>query len=607
MPPSTIGRTPQQQVEDRDKAFLDAIYSSRYHRKNRDERNKKTRARMAKLRAQEATLPPPALAVRLEARREAARKYRAKNHLKIARGARERRRFLAKERKAAEVQEARDRYERMGFLAEATQAFHEAIYIDSVDDVPGCRAPLTAEEEGLIAIRRMEEEEELRRSTRYRMHRLGYVPLEEFVEMRGIFLGDDLDLYMEYKWLHTAWGHATVLTEPKSAMVVAVVLHGYEIGNLDLLLVVWPCLCAAAVFHPPMDSKSPSRCLPPWFPDDPTLRKEDCHKIYLATGENLPNAGAYSSWTTAGAIIHGRSSASAPIYHSWEKAVAAWRVLCERGMHDHASHSPVKGVPPATAVSPSPAARRSTTRSERSSTAAPSTAAPSPGTARTRTNPSILKMPGFSTMPIPPREATTPSPSQRSFPSRTFMSRHGPAIVPAPPALRAYAIRWADTGVVCGSFGEAKQLYEELDGQGQCPRMLTTPSFVEAACFAEGFSVTEPTEEAQQRKRWVKSQENTHRARMADLHAAREHQLGGERQRAKEQQRAPRRDIVIDEAHELRGEEELARMRHRIARLEAELARVDWAGSSSFESLNEEQEQHERDDYEGYGRDPLGG
>ncbi|KAJ6460708.1 hypothetical protein C8R47DRAFT_1226211 [Mycena vitilis] len=45
---------------------------------NHEQRNAATRARMARLRAQDATLPPDVLEARLAARREAARKYREK-------------------------------------------------------------------------------------------------------------------------------------------------------------------------------------------------------------------------------------------------------------------------------------------------------------------------------------------------------------------------------------------------------------------------------------------------------------------------------------------------------------------------------------------------
>jgi hypothetical protein len=50
--------------------------SRRYDDRNREERNAKTRARMARLRAQEATMPPEEQAVCREARHAADKNYR---------------------------------------------------------------------------------------------------------------------------------------------------------------------------------------------------------------------------------------------------------------------------------------------------------------------------------------------------------------------------------------------------------------------------------------------------------------------------------------------------------------------------------------------------
>ncbi|KAJ7925372.1 hypothetical protein B0H13DRAFT_1863214 [Mycena leptocephala] len=84
--------------------FMGSIYSHRYYRKNltqarnREERNRQTCERMARLRAQDAIVPPEVLAARLAARREAACKYREKNRRKIAMKAREARARAARER-----------------------------------------------------------------------------------------------------------------------------------------------------------------------------------------------------------------------------------------------------------------------------------------------------------------------------------------------------------------------------------------------------------------------------------------------------------------------------------------------------------------------------
>ncbi|KAJ7197312.1 hypothetical protein B0H12DRAFT_1245072 [Mycena haematopus] len=71
--------------------ILQSIYSARYYRKHRDERNAQTRQRMARLRAQESQLPQAELEARLAARREAAHKYREKNQRALAIKARQRR------------------------------------------------------------------------------------------------------------------------------------------------------------------------------------------------------------------------------------------------------------------------------------------------------------------------------------------------------------------------------------------------------------------------------------------------------------------------------------------------------------------------------------
>ncbi|KAJ6592935.1 hypothetical protein B0H19DRAFT_1055596 [Mycena capillaripes] len=91
--------------------LMHSIYCDRYLRKNREECNRKTRERMARLRASDVMVAPKVLAARLEARRAAAKKYREKcscvietNVLRIK--AREARARAANERQAAKDREA---------------------------------------------------------------------------------------------------------------------------------------------------------------------------------------------------------------------------------------------------------------------------------------------------------------------------------------------------------------------------------------------------------------------------------------------------------------------------------------------------------------------
>ncbi|KAJ7739797.1 hypothetical protein DFH07DRAFT_965608 [Mycena maculata] len=81
--------------------FMHSIYCSRYHRKNREEVNAKTRERMVRLRASDETVPPEVLAARLEARRAATKRYRERNQRKLKMKAREYRAVAAEERREA--------------------------------------------------------------------------------------------------------------------------------------------------------------------------------------------------------------------------------------------------------------------------------------------------------------------------------------------------------------------------------------------------------------------------------------------------------------------------------------------------------------------------
>jgi hypothetical protein len=70
----------------------------------------------------------------------------------------------------------------------------------------------------------------------------------------------------------------------------------------------------------------------------------------------------------------------------------------------------------------------------------------------------------------------------------------------------------------------------------------------------------------------------------------------------REERRKVRRDGLIEEVQALSVEEELARLRHRVARLETGLIEADWEGSSSFESLDAEEGASE---YDGWSTDDI--
>jgi hypothetical protein len=132
--------------------------------------------------------------------------------------------------------------------------------------------------------------------------------------------------------------------------------------------------------------------------------------------------------------------------------------------------------------------------------------------------------------------------------------------------------------------------------------MLTTGSFVEASCFAEGFSPSEPSEEAEARKRWIASEEKKHRAKILEHHAARRRAEEERGEVEREERRRVRRHGLLEEVQSLSVEEELGRLRHRVARLEVGLAGADWDGSSSFEALDAEEDASE---YDGWSTDGI--
>jgi hypothetical protein len=93
--PAPKPRKPLSYDDTLNRQFMGSIYSGRYYRKyafflaipvctqntyfrNREQRNAQTRERMARLRAKDHTVPPEVLQARLDARQEAARKYREK-------------------------------------------------------------------------------------------------------------------------------------------------------------------------------------------------------------------------------------------------------------------------------------------------------------------------------------------------------------------------------------------------------------------------------------------------------------------------------------------------------------------------------------------------
>ncbi|KAJ7429910.1 hypothetical protein B0H11DRAFT_1943991 [Mycena galericulata] len=679
MPVKTAGCTPQQQADARNRAFMDAIYSSRYHRKNRDERNRKTRERMAALRLREVTLPPQIAAGRLEAKREAARKYRerpkwGRHKFAIARRARERREVAAQKR--GERQELLAKLEACvfsnqewkalqrgpaalscassggsGSVSPAIRSSHlfikcvvsfqhwiqmgntfdtrrlremgpgqrhdslEAGRIFEFDTVNAARTA-RANDDAALVLRRVLEgtgdsslergelwinldflvldalspdqpdsslyrpesesvsdgdelpalespqagdvsfqglsmgggrcaSEELPRQEASMLHNVGYVTAAEFEELVTLYLEEDLELYVEYKWLHEKWvrtlahmvylgcflenmslrarasdlqkGVEDVQAPPSTLLGLQTPSSQTEIGGIF----AFERICASLLTGSParlstlLGLHTPSsqadlraQCLDLqreqllqklrrtdgvkarqrararlWAHCEKEAReghrrgpgrgRRDCgggapRTVSLAPSCAVGGGGRRGARrlqylvvlyvyvqqvpshktrpSSASAVVTGSSGATAPIYHEWEKAVAAWQVGCALGWHAH-----LHGVDPAPPATPMTLRRARAINSPLS---------PAGGQFR---------------------RSETGARREKSPP---------PAPVASTPSGRSYAVRWLEEGMVCSTFEQAMTLYEELDVEGLCPRMLTS-SYGRNALFG-GFPVQPP-------------------------------------------------------------------------------------------------------------------
>ncbi|KAJ7480364.1 hypothetical protein B0H11DRAFT_2233493 [Mycena galericulata] len=281
-------------------------------------------------------------------------------------------------------------------------------------------------------------------------------------------------------------------------------------------------------------------CIPPWHPDNLRDTPQAAKKLYLATGPDLGNAvGAYNSWTSANRVISGSRGATAPWFSNWEDLLVSWQAGCSRGDHGHPSgpdypRATTASVPTAPAT---PSRRRTATITigDRVYEDLPYSVSPS-SMRRSGTTPTASASPSQS------RGGGSASSTARA-PSQSRGSAWREA-THSTPFSRVYGVRWNEEGVVLSVLDEAIELFDELDSLGLRPRMLTSCSSVDAACFAEGFSPTLPGSEAQRRRAWIEVQQDAH------ARSAQERQEGA----------------LTEEQEELRA------LRQRLAQLESKLA-----------------------------------
>ncbi|KAJ7120551.1 hypothetical protein C8R43DRAFT_959794 [Mycena crocata] len=396
---------------------------------HREERNAKTRERMAVLRHQEHTMPQAVQERRKEARRASAKKYREQNAWRLAqkaRASREQARELKAEEAAhlARHQRRQQRLQALQAAAEPPEHNAETCY----------QVVFTTR---LLVLGRTASIFFVAPPTPKLLYFSEVVPhkYKQFLFLARVLMA-----------LHCDFGKMVINSSPRRARASS----GLPCG--------------------PPDGRY--RCFPPWHGDTPRETAASYTKLYLATGPELGNdSGVYTSWNTASPIISGSRGAAAPSHPSWHSTVLTWQGGCDRGEHAHDSISQDGAVP----VTPSRTV---------------------PITMGGRLHPAVPAS-------TPPRRsAPPPTPSPAQPPRTQNVTPASPVAGPLRPP-RYYGVRWGDLGYVCVSLEEAQDLYGQLERQGISPCMLTTGSFMDAACFADGFSPTCPTEESEERTAWM--------------------------------------------------------------------------------------------------------
>ncbi|KAJ7657639.1 hypothetical protein DFH06DRAFT_1327721 [Mycena polygramma] len=236
--------------------------------------------------------------------------------------------------------------------------------------------------------------------------------------------------------------------------------------------------------------------------------KENREVIYLITGRNVVQPGAYGSWSSANAQYTGVTDATSQSYKIWEELESAWFADCERGDHGHGPpQSRSRSSPDSAILSPSSA------RSSASSPAAtsPSACPTSSPRLRSPSSPSPSSQPPASpctrSCPPPRPAARTARPPPRAKPHL--------ATIPIPGKM-VYAVRANGQGVVFDDFEQARGLYYQAQAQGHSASLACTPSLTDGVCWLEGFVVGQTSVEAARRRLWIGEERTARQRRVTD-------------------------------------------------------------------------------------------
>ncbi|KAJ7803724.1 hypothetical protein B0H14DRAFT_3487085 [Mycena olivaceomarginata] len=227
---------------------------------------------------------------------------------------------------------------------------------------------------------------------------------------------------------------------------------------------------------------SSSRCDLPFRPDPgQPNRPLSGQKIYLVSGPDCKNPGAFVSWPSASAEFNRHPTTSIKSYGDWDVVQSAWWAGCDRGDHVHDTGSQVVLSLPRT-------------KKPLGTTTTPVRSVVPPSAVQRSKSVPLPLVEISSRSPSPVRVHASSSRGTRS--PKKAATRLPPAEAAAsPPGRRVYAIRSRDDlsgGVIFSDYREAQAWYNAEQAAGFAPVMVTGASLMAAVNFTDCFPDVDP-------------------------------------------------------------------------------------------------------------------
>ncbi|KAJ7677643.1 hypothetical protein B0H17DRAFT_1139515 [Mycena rosella] len=259
-------------------------------------------------------------------------------------------------------------------------------------------------------------------------------------------------------------------------------------------------------------------------------------KIYLVTGRNVRAPGAYVSWPSAHAQYSRVLNASVKAYKDYMLLQAAWLAGCDRGEHAHPAYDPdVHGTTHAptreglsdfwgssSTITSSPSPPRPPARSRKSPKSKKTSALTAASTATSISGPSDHAM-GVRLHAVLPHPPPPPHPSSNPPTDPPKLSqqgrRHQARLEPLShigesdsvgiPGNMSYAVKGMAQGVVFHDYGLARDLYHQMQADGQNPTLASSPSLTEGEAPAAA-------DEIERRQQWIREECAARRRHVAE-------------------------------------------------------------------------------------------